>query len=356
MGIQSQTGDLLKQPDVDAIVNTVNCVGVMGKGIALQFKNKWPANFSAYASACKAGRVRLGTMFIYDAGAFVTPHFIINFPTKDHWRGKSTLDFIHDGLVDLVAQIQRLNIKSIAIPPLGCGNGGLDWDVVRPMIVDAFKVLPDVTVYLFEPTGAPSPKTMIVNTHKPRMTLARAAIVAALDAYHHAGNGLGKIELQKLVYFMQLASVPFNTITFVKHQFGPYSDTLRHALEGMEGHYLCGLGDGVAEAEIEATPEALAEAKSFLQFATDGNAVTAAVERVSRLIDGFESSYGMELLATVHWVATQSPHAKNTAEASQAIAAWNSRKAALMKPAHIESAWQRLVEQSWIKPPQAQYG
>ena len=124
--IKLTQGDLLKQDDVDAIVNTVNCVGVMGKGIALQFKNKWPANFTAYAAACKARDVRPGRMFVFDSGALVKPNFIINFPTKDHWRGASKIEFIRDGLVDLVAQVQRLGIHSIAVPPLGCGNGGLN--------------------------------------------------------------------------------------------------------------------------------------------------------------------------------------------------------------------------------------
>jgi O-acetyl-ADP-ribose deacetylase (regulator of RNase III) len=153
-------GDLLKQDDVDAIVNTVNCVGVMGKGIALQFKNKWPENFRRYAIACKAGQVRLGRMFVYDAGGLLKPHYIINFPTKDHWREASQLKFIRDGLVDLVAQVRRLNICSIAIPSLGCGNGGLEWKDVHPLIREAFEPLSDVQVRLLEPTGTPDPKTM----------------------------------------------------------------------------------------------------------------------------------------------------------------------------------------------------
>ena len=170
MSIQVVQGDLLKQDDVDAIVNTVNCVGIMGKGIALQFKNKWPKNFSAYEAACRAGEVRPGKLFVFDAGAYARPHFIINFPTKDHWRGKSKLAFIRDGLIDLVAQIKRLNIQSVAIPPLGCGNGGLQWEDVRPMIVGAFAAIPDVDARLFEPSGAPDPKSMEINTEKPRMT------------------------------------------------------------------------------------------------------------------------------------------------------------------------------------------
>lgn len=348
MSVQVVRGDLLKQDDVDAIVNTVNCVGVMGKGIALQFKNKWPKNFKLYEAACKAGEVRPGKMFVFDSGAYVKPNFIINFPTKDHWRGKSKFEFIRDGLVDLVAQITQLRIRSIAIPPLGCGNGGLDWDDVRPLIVAAFAELPDVDARLFAPSGAPDPKTMEVNTSKPRMTLARAAIVKALDAYVHVGYGLGKLEVQKLVYFMQLVGVSFPRIVFVKEKYGPYSETLRHALENMEGHYIHGLGDGVVEAEIEPTKTAQLEATSFLEQELEGQSIIDAVARVADLIDGFQSAYGMELLATVHWVAANAPLATNPDEALAAVQEWSPRKAGLMQAAHVNAAWARLSAQSFI--------
>ena len=348
MSVQVITGDLLKQDDVDAIVNTVNCVGVMGKGIALQFKNKWPQNFKLYEAACKAQQVQPGKMFVFDAGAYARPNFIINFPTKDHWRGKSKIEFIKDGLVDLVAQIKRLDIRSIAIPPLGCGNGGLNWDEVRPLIVAAFADLPDVDARLFAPSGAPDPKTMEVNTRTPRMTLARAAIVKALDAYAHVGYGLSKLEVQKLVYFMQFAGVSFPRIDFVKDRYGPYSETLRHALGTMEGHFIRGLGDGVVEAEIEPTEPAQRDATLFLQQELEGQSVIDAVDRVSNLIDGFQSAYGMELLATVHWVATNAPIATNPEEALAAVRAWSLRKAELMQPEHVNAAWLRLSSQAWI--------
>lgn len=169
MVIRLTQGDLLELDDVDAIVNAVNCVGVMGKGIALQFKNKWPANFTAYAAACKVGDVRPGRMFVFDSGGLVQPSFIVNFPTKDHWRGSSRIEFIRDGLVDLVSVVRQLGIRSVAVPPLGCGNGGLDWADVRPLIESAFDSLQDVEVRLFEPAGATGPKTMEVRMNRPRL-------------------------------------------------------------------------------------------------------------------------------------------------------------------------------------------
>ena len=346
MTIEITQGDLLKQDDVDAIVNTVNCVGVMGKGIALQFKNKWPSNFNAYETACKAKRVRPGSMFIFDSGGLVKPNYIVNFPTKDHWRGKSQIEFIQDGLADLVAQIKSLGIKSIAIPPLGCGNGGLDWSEVRPLIEQAFANLPDVQVRLFEPAGAPSPKSMEVRTARPKMTAGRAAILQVLDTYRALEYGLSRIEVQKLAYFLQEAGENLK-LSFVKNQYGPYSDELRHALNRMEGHFIRGLGDGVVEAEIEPMTDALVEAQAFI--ATNGYAgLSQHVTRVANLIEGFQTPYGMELLATVHWVATREPNIRTPEQALSAVCAWNERKAKVMQPTHVRAAWDRLVEQRWL--------
>jgi O-acetyl-ADP-ribose deacetylase (regulator of RNase III) len=340
-------GDLLKQDDVDAIVNTVNCVGVMGKGIALQFRNKWPANNQAYEHACKAGQVKLGTMFVFDSDGLVKPNFIINFPTKGHWRARSEIRSIQDGLKDLIAQVQRLKIKSIAIPPLGCGNGGLDWDDVRPLIVDAFAALPDVEVRLFEPVSAPAAKAMEVRTPKPKMTPGRAAILKVLDTYRELGYGLSKIEVQKLAYFLQEAGRGLK-LTFVAHEYGPYSDQLRHVLNKMEGHYIRGVGDGVVDAEIEPMPNALDEADTYLSKDDSGPDLNRRIARIERLIDGFQSPYGMELLASVYWVTQNEPFVQSLAEALRAVHGWNERKRQLMQPAHVEIAWNRLAEEGWI--------
>lgn len=345
MSITLARGDLLKQNDVDAIVNTVNCVGVMGKGIALQFRNKWPENYRAYEMACKAKQVRPGRMFVFDSGALVKPNFIVNFPTKDHWRGKSRIEYIRDGLVDLVAQIRRLGIRSIAIPPLGCGNGGLDWAEVKPLIESAFADLPEVAVRLFPPEGAPDPKTMEVRTERPRMTPGRAAILKVLDTYRALGYGLSKIEVQKLAYFLQEAGEVLN-LPFEKHAFGPYSDTLRHVLNRMEGHFIRGFGDGVVEAEIEPVPDAMADAETFIEL-HGHEGLAERVRRVGDLIEGFQSPYGMELLATVHWVGKHEGVATQE-EALAAVRAWNGRKKALMAPEHVTAAWNRLTQSGWL--------
>jgi O-acetyl-ADP-ribose deacetylase (regulator of RNase III) len=152
--IELKSGDLFTT-EADAIVNTVNCVGIMGRGIALQFKNVYPANFKAYKAACNADLVQPGRMFVFETGKF-TPRLIINFPTKRHWKGKSRIEDIDSGLVALVQEIKARNIKSIAIPPLGAGLGGLNWDDVLPRIKAALQNIPDLHVMVFEPNGAPN--------------------------------------------------------------------------------------------------------------------------------------------------------------------------------------------------------
>lgn len=346
MSFQVIQGNLLKEDNVDAIVNTVNCVGVMGKGIALQFKNKWPDNYKKYKAACDSKLVKTGHMFIYDSGGLVKPNYIINFPTKDHWRGNSKIEFIETGLQDLVSQIERLNIKSIAVPPLGCGNGGLNWHEVKPLIEKAFSKLSEVNVRLYEPTFAPSAKEMEVRTDKPKMTAGRAAILKAIETYREIGYGLSKIEVQKLAYFLQEAGESLG-LSFRKHTYGPYSEELKHALNRMEGHYIIGLGDGVVESEIEPIPEALNEAEKFIATA-DYRELSERIKKLHALIDGFQSPYGMELLATVHWVASRDVSVMSSADAVVAVHQWNARKRNLMSPQHINIAWNRLQDSGWL--------
>jgi O-acetyl-ADP-ribose deacetylase (regulator of RNase III) len=347
MGIELTKGDLLRQEGVDAIVNTVNCVGVMGKGIALQFKKKWPENFRAYELACKRKEIRPGKMFVYDSGGLLKPNFIINFPTKDHWREKSKIEYIRDGLDDLLAQLTRLGIKSVALPPLGCGNGGLDWSDIRPIIEEAFEEkAPLIRAILFEPAGAPDPKQMVTRTNKPAMTPGRAAILKLLDVYKALNYGLSKVEVQKLAYFLEAAGQPLK-LDFQKNAYGPYSDRLRHALEAMDGHYIVGLGDGVGDAEIAVAPTALYEAEAFIAD-NDHDGLGERVSKVAELIDGFQSPYGMELLSTVHWAA-EKEGANNPSEALIRIQQWNARKKSLMTADHVNHAWDRLSESGFLK-------
>ncbi len=148
--IRFKTGDLLAE-DAEALVNTVNCVGVMGRGLALQFRKAYPENFRAYARACELGHVRPGRMFVFETDRLARPRYLVNFPTKRHWRNASRIEDIQAGLNDLAEVIRERSIRSIAVPPLGCGLGGLSWSDVRPRIESALRGFVDLDAAVFEP-------------------------------------------------------------------------------------------------------------------------------------------------------------------------------------------------------------
>jgi len=347
MSVILKSGDLLKDAS-EAVVNTVNCVGVMGKGIALQFKQRWPGNYKAYAEACKRKQVKPGRVFIHDLGQWEEPRYIINFPTKVHWRGDSKIEYVESGLRDLIAQVERLGIESIALPPLGCGNGGLEWSEVKRVIFNAFANHPEIRVHLFEPKGAPRPQDMVIRTEKPRMTPARAAVVKVISIYREMEYTLGHIEVQKLAYFLEETGEPLE-LEFVKHNYGPYSEKLRHVLKAMDGHYITGVGDFSRDSEISIVPGALAEADEFLR-SKGGPELSDRIKRIERLITGFETPYGMELLATVHWVTTRSLNVRSETDAIKAVHEWNARKRAVFSKEHIKIAWRRLEAEGWFHP------
>ncbi len=353
--VEHTKGNLLEAA-AEALVNTVNCVGVMGKGIALQFKQAYPENFKHYQQVCKAGALRPGIVLVHDRGGLDLkpgePRYIINFPTKQHWRGKSRLAFIEEGLIDLIKEVQERHIQSIAIPPLGCGNGGLDWNAVRPMIEAAFAQVPDVRAVLYEPGHAPLAEALPVRTAKPRMTRARALYLRLLDLYGVQDYTLGQLEVQKLAYFLQVLGEPLK-LRYEKGQYGPYADNLNHALQALEGHYIRGYGDRAdVRAAIHPMPGAVDEARSFLSKQEDAEALEARLRLIEALIEGFETPYGMELLATVHWLFREFPETRHHWETTlDAVQDWNIRKQKVLYPEHIKTAWTHLHEQGWVPVP-----
>jgi O-acetyl-ADP-ribose deacetylase (regulator of RNase III) len=347
MAIERGKGNLLTA-DVAALVNPVNTEGVMGKGLALQFKKAFPENFASYERACKAGEVKTGQMHIVQRLA--SPRFIINFPTKRHWRQPSKLEYVRDGLRDLVAQVKLLKIGSIAVPPLGCGNGGLEWSAVRPLIVEAFSSAPDVRVVLFEPADAPAADQIIDRRTKPGMTPARAAVLALMGRYVETDYEyrLSLVEVQKLAYFLQHAGENLR-LEFRAHHYGPYADNLRKALRNIEGHYTRGVGDGKnsPETPIELLPGAVDEARARLEQRPD---TLARLDRVAALIEGFETPFGMELLGTVHWVMQHGANPDDADDVLAKVQSWSERKRSQMKDGHVRAAWARLHEQGWSRP------
>ncbi|OXS28076.1 MAG: Appr-1-p processing protein [Desulfovibrio sp. MES5] len=344
--IEYKSGDILKE-EADAIVNTVNCVGVMGRGIALQFKKTFPANYKAYEAACENKAVVPGSMFVYATGTLTAPRFIINFPTKRHWRGKSSLNDIEAGLDDLVRVIQERGITSIAIPPLGCGLGGLDWPTVRTAIEQRLSGLANVRIILFEPNGAPKSEEMAHAPKAPNMTPGRAALVSLMDRYLRGllDPFVTLLEVHKLMYFMQTAGETLN-LKYKKATFGPYAENLRHALHAIEGFYVTGYADGgdAPDKPLSIVPGAEKDAATMLAQHPE---TQARLERVFQLVEGFESSFGLELLASVHWVATN--EAPKSLEAlTQSLYAWNPRKKKFSER-QIALAAGVLQAQGWLE-------
>ncbi len=342
-------GNLL-DADVEAVVNTVNTEGVMGKGIALQFRKAYPDNYEAYRKACAAGEVQPGRMFIFDRNTLTLPRYIINFPTKRHWRSKSRIADVETGLDALVIDVQRLRIHSVAVPPLGCGNGGLRWSDVLQRMRAAFELAPEVRWLVFEPKGAPKPEKMKNRTTRPRMTQGRAAVIGLIDRYLVPGFDypISLLEIQKLVYFLTEVGEELKQVQFVKHHYGPYADVLRHVLEKMDGHFITGygVGENKPDTPIHLLSGAAEEATAFLEKHSE---TLARFDRVAQLIEGFETPLGMELLATVHWVAVRENAAPNPESALRAIQAWSTRKAKLMSPEQVSAAWTRLAELGWFR-------
>lgn len=350
--IELKKGNLLLA-DADAIVNTVNTVGVMGKGIALQFSKAFPENFAAYERACKAGEVEVGRMFIQEHSSLEKSHprFIINFPTKKHWRQPSRLEYVQSGLNALADDLKRLGIQSVAVPPLGCGLGGLSWTEVLPLIESAASRTPEITWQVYEPSGPPDAATMPNRTAKPKMTRSIAIIVALMDRYLIPGFDypVSLLEIQKLVYFLNAVGEKLPRINFRAAAYGPYSDEVAHILNRADSHFILGIGDGQNKPNtpIILQPQAVKQANLLLE---NEPGLKASIERVAALIEGYEDPYGMELLSSVHWIATV--HDVNAKEdmdsAVKGVHSWNQRKANTLRREHIHCAWLHLKDQGML--------
>lgn len=347
--IEYKTGDILAE-DADALVNTVNCVGIMGRGVALQFKNAFPENFEQYARACRRDEVQPGRMFVTETHQLTAPRYIINFPTKRHWRGKSRMEDIDAGLADLQRVIREKGIRSIAIPPLGSGLGGLDWRQVRPRIEAALRGFNDLRVVIFEPGGAPEPRQVAKAQAAPRMTPGRAALVGLMHRY--LGGLLDPfvtlLEVHKLMYFMKVSGEEsLDRLRVVKGHYGPYAENLSHVLREIEGYFVSGYRDGgdAPDKQLELVPGAVRDADEFLRAHPH---TRARFDRVADLVSGFETPFGLELLSTVHWVVT-TERPQTMDELVERIYGWNDRKRHFT-PRQITLAADVLRSKGWISP------
>jgi O-acetyl-ADP-ribose deacetylase (regulator of RNase III) len=347
-------GNLL-EAGTEALVNTVNTVGVMGKGIALMFKEKYPENFDSYEAACTAGVVEVGRMFVTPGMELGGPRWIINFPTKKHWRSPSKLEWIEAGLKDLKGVIKELKIRSIAIPPLGCGDGGLDWSVVRGMIERELVDLKGVEIMVYEPTAR---YQNVAKRHGvQKLTPARALIAEAIRRYWIQGIECTLLEVQKLAWFLERAidrrglENPLD-LRFQADRYGPYADRLRHLLDSMDGSYLqCEkrLADADPFDTIWFEESKREKLELYLQGA-EAREYLPVLEEVDALIEGFQSPLGMEVLATVDWMVSKEGVAPQPEPIRKGLQEWSAgpkaaeRKARLFDEQLLELALERLTK------------
>lgn len=318
-------GNLL-EARAEALVNTVNTVGVMGKGIALMFKERFDENFRRYAAACKAKEVQTGKMFVTPVHELDGPRWIVNFPTKQHWRAPSRMEWVVEGLQDLRRFLAEQQVKSIAIPPLGAGNGGLEWADVREQIERALGDL-DIDILVFEPTK--QYQNVAKRTGVEQLTPARALIAELVRRYWVMGMECSLLEIQKLAWFLERSIERHNpgdnplNLQFAPHKYGPYANRLDHLLNNLDGSYLH------SEKRIsDADPLDVIwfddARKAFLHtyLKTEAKAYTQALESTAALIDGFESPFGMELLATVDWLLARENVMPNVSALRAGLRRW----------------------------------
>lgn len=306
--IRFTTGNLL-EARAEALVNTVNTVGVMGKGIALMFKERFDQNYRLYAAACKAKEVRTGKMFVTEVQELDGPRWIVNFPTKQHWRSPSKLEWIVEGLQDLRRFLIEERVQSVAIPPLGAGNGGLEWPQVRAQIETALNGL-ETEILVFEPTR--QYQNVAKRSGVEQLTPARALIAELVRRYWVLGMECSLLEIQKLAWFLERAIERCNPgdnplgLQFVAHKYGPYANRLEHLLNNLDGSYLhCDkrISDAAPLDVIWFDDARKERVSAYLE--SEAKAYAEALEFTAALIDGFESPLGMELLATVDWLVAR---------------------------------------------------
>jgi O-acetyl-ADP-ribose deacetylase (regulator of RNase III) len=344
--ITYHTDDLLQAP-VQALVNTVNTVGVMGKGIALQFKEQFPLNLREYTRACKAGTLTPGTLLVVKEYTLEKgDRIIINFPTKTDWKHRSSYAYIKSGLEDLVRVINEYKIASVAVPPLGCGNGGLSWDKVKPLIEEYLSPLQNVDIRVYEPNATVKAILQQQSEKKTvKLTPGKAIFLYSLFAYEALGESASLFVANKLAYFLrQLGEPILKKLTFTAEKYGPYADGVRHVLYALNGPYLKGLEQQTIGAfePITLQYDKLPEVIAYINNELDGEQ-RDRLFKMMQLITGFESALSLEVLATVAFVLQHKP-TYNEQQVLDAIQKWSERKRNIMSERYVNIAYQRLKE------------
>lgn len=340
----------------EALVNTVNTVGVMGKGIALMFKERFDRNFGLYATACKAQQVKVGQMFVTETGELDGPRWIINFPTKEHWKGNSRLEWVESGLKDLKRVLREREIRSVAIPPLGAGNGGLDWPTVKARLDAALADMDGVEIIVYEPTH--QYQNVAKRAGVQALTPARALVAEAVRRYWVLGMECSLLEVQKLAWFLQRSLDHLGLrndlkLNFVAHRYGPFAPNLNHLLNSLDGSFLRSdkrIADAGPFDVIGFNDERKELVQGYLK--SEAKDVSPALELASQVIDGFESPFGMELLTSVDWLLSREAVVPEVQALMVGLANWpangvagaGKRKREIFDERSVRIALQRLLD------------
>lgn len=340
-------GNLL-DADTQALVNTVNTVGVMGKGIALQFKEAFPVNYSVYMQTCKKKELQPGKLLVVTEHNIKGERIIINFPTKTNWHLKSKYEYIEDGLKELRKVIDTYQIKSIAIPPLGCGNGGLKWSKVKEMMQHYLNDLDQVHIVIFEPNAAV--KEILKNqkaTKDVQLTPARAMLLYAMFYYESLGENVSLFVANKLAYFLQrLGEKSLHSLRFEAGNYGPYTVQVEHMLHLINGKYIKGLEQMEAKAfePLVLQYNKMSEVSNYIRKDLSVEH-RDRMKSLIKLINGFESALALEVLASVDFVRKDHPKIEKK-EIVNTIHNWSERKKELFQEKYIEIAINHLKDYS----------
>ncbi|RYX99710.1 phosphatase [bacterium] len=336
-------GDLL-QAKTQALVNTVNTVGVMGKGIALQFKERFPQNYKEYVSACKNKELHPGKLLVVKELTLEGEKIIINFPTKTEWYLKSRYEYIEAGLKELAIAISEYKITSIAIPPLGCGNGGLKWEKVKPLIEKYLGELSNIDIQVYEPNEDVKQILKQQESNKAiKLTDARAMLLYAMFYYESLGENCSLFVANKLAYFLnRLGENSFHKLKFEAHHYGPYSVGVEHLLHHINGPYLKGLEQMNAKAfePLELQYNKVTEVSEYVKTKLTLDQ-RRRLSNLIKLIDGFESALSLEVLATVDFVKKDKPN-MGQEDIIKTIHNWSDRKRKLFQDRYIKIAANHL--------------
>lgn len=317
-------GNILES-EADALVNTVNTQGVMGKGIALQFKNAFPSNYKIYQDICRNGNFQIGDLLIVEENGLISgKKTIINFPTKTSWRKPSEYSYIEKGLDKLVQVIEEKKINSIAIPPLGSGNGGLNWEIVKKMIEDKMSHLP-IDVFIYEPNSQIKEK---LKEERVQLTGARAMLLFMLYKLVANGEFVSEFSSEKICYFLQrFGAKEHFKLEYKPNFYGPYSGKVKYVINYLNGSYIMGYSsmDKKPFETLDLVSDGFEKVESYILSKPN---LVQIVNKTESFLDGFYSEFALELLSTVDYISLN----KETFDLEiikSELESWNERKRTL---------------------------